>query len=140
MQRAGAGDFGRRNRLVERGTDKTLRGQVIHFARARRLQQSYAGTQIGQIEFQQVQIRMLVDAEFFDAPEIDGTGATVSAENLVAFVEQQRRQIGPVLAGNAGDDGGRVIHERADTLVNVCVCRCVGADATPLPCPITPIA
>jgi hypothetical protein len=51
-----------------------------------------------------MQIGALVYTQLFDAPEVDGAGASVGAVNLVALVEQEFSQIGAVLASNAGDD------------------------------------
>ena len=69
-------------------------GQTIRAARVR------------QVVFNQVQIGVVLDAQLFNAPEVDGAGPPISALHGVALVEQELRQIGAVLAGDAGDYGG----------------------------------
>ena len=46
---------------------------------------------------------MILDAELFQSPEVDRTGATVGAKDLVALVQQQLGEVSTVLAGDAGD-------------------------------------
>lgn len=53
-----------------------------------------------------MQIRVVLYAQLFDAPEVDGAGATVGAVDGVALVEQELRKVGAVLACDAGDYGG----------------------------------
>ena len=48
---------------------------------------------------------MLRDAQVLDAPEIDGAAAAERAEDAIAALEQELREVGAVLAGDAGDDG-----------------------------------
>ena len=98
------GDLGRGHRLVEGHPDEALRRQVVDLRRPRRLQQTDAGRQIGQVVFDQMQVRVVKNPEFLDPPEIDGTGAAVGAIHGVALVEQQLRQIGTVLASNTSND------------------------------------
>ena len=57
-----------------------------------------------------MQIGVVLDAQLFDAPEVDGAGAAVGAVNGVALVEQQLRKVSAVLACAAGDDGGFIFH------------------------------
>lgn len=68
------------------------------------MHQGDASAQIGQVVFDQVQIGVVLNAQFFDAPEVDRAGAAVGAVHGVALVEQELRQVGAVLAGYAGDE------------------------------------
>lgn len=47
---------------------------------------------------------MILDAELFQSPEVDRTGATVGAKDLVALVQQQLGEVSTVLAGDAGNN------------------------------------
>jgi hypothetical protein len=47
---------------------------------------------------------MVLDAQLFDAPEVDRAGAAVSAVHGVTLIEQQLRQVSAVLACYPGDD------------------------------------
>lgn len=51
-----------------------------------------------------MQIGVVLDAQFFNPPEVDGTGAAVGAVDGVALVEQELGEVGTVLASDAGDD------------------------------------
>lgn len=70
------------------------------------MHQCNAGAQVGQVVFNQMQVGVVLDTQLFYAPEVDGAGAAVGAVNGVALVEHELRQVGAVLAGDAGDDGG----------------------------------
>lgn len=107
-------NFRRGNRLLERNPDKALRREVIDFRSARLLQHADAGGKIGQIVFDQVQVRMLVNAKLFDAPEIDRTGSPESAIDFVAFIKQKLGQICSILAGNASDQCCFHFSQRSD--------------------------
>jgi len=63
-----------------------------------------AGRQVGEVVFDQLQVRMARDAELFDTPEIDRAGAAIGAEHRVALVEQELGQVGAILSGDTGDD------------------------------------
>ena len=98
--------------LLKAHAHKALRGQVVNLGGLHLLHQGDAGAQVGEVVFDQVQLGVLLDAQLVDAPEIHRAGATVSAIDGVALVEQQLRQVGAVLAGDAGDQGG-FVHEGA---------------------------
>jgi hypothetical protein len=83
-----------------------LGSQVVDFAGLDFLHEANAGAQVGQVVFDQVQIGVVLDAQLFDAPEVDGAGAAVGAVDGVALVEQELGQICAVLACDAGNDGG----------------------------------
>ncbi len=78
--------------LVKRHAHKALRSQIVDLVRLNSLHHSYAGAQIGQVVFDQMQIGVVLDAQFFDAPEVDGAGAAVCAVNGVALVEEELRK------------------------------------------------
>ena len=48
-----------------------------------------------------MQVRILLDAEFFDPPEVDGAGAAVGAVDHIALGQQEFGQIGAILARDA---------------------------------------
>ncbi len=104
VKAANAGDLRSGAGLVKRHAHKALRSQVVDFARLNLLHQGNAGAQIGQIVFDQMQIGMVLDAQLFDAPEVDGAGTAVGAVDGVPFIEQQLRKVGPVLTCDSGDD------------------------------------
>jgi len=52
-----------------------------------------------------MQIVVVLDAQLFYAPEVDGAGAAVGTVYGVALVEQQLRKVCAVLACDTGDDG-----------------------------------
>ncbi|GBH23845.1 hypothetical protein BvRS1_08940 [Burkholderia vietnamiensis] len=105
VQRADAGHLGGRRGLIERHADEALRGQVVQLVRLRAFEQPQARAGLGQIVFDERQVRMRGDAEFRDAPEVHRARATVGARYFVALVEQQLGQIGAVLPGDPRDDG-----------------------------------
>ncbi|CAM2156807.1 hypothetical protein PT2222_30148 [Paraburkholderia tropica] len=113
IERADAGDFGGRDRLIERHAHEALRREIVDLARLRAFEQTHGRARIGEIVLDEFERRMIGDAEFVHAPEIDRTGAPVSADHLIALVEQQFGQIRAVLAGYAGDD-------RFASFVHVC--------------------
>ena len=90
--------------LLEAHADKALRGQVVDLVGLHFLHQRNGGTLVGQVVFNQVQLRVAQDAQFLHAPEIDGAGAAIGAIDGVAFFEQQLGKISAVLASNTGDD------------------------------------
>lgn len=89
--------------LLKADADKALCGEVVNFIGLGFLHQGDAGAQVGEVVLDQMQVGVLLDAQLVDAPEIDRAGAAVGTINSVALVEQQLRQIGAVLAGDAGD-------------------------------------
>ncbi|MCY1279015.1 hypothetical protein D9M70_277590 [compost metagenome] len=104
VQRTDAGDLGSGHRLVERYTDKALGCEVVDLGGAGRLQQTNAGRQVGQIVLDQMQVWVILDAQFLNPPEVHRTGTAVGAIDLVAFLEQEFGQICPVLSANAGNN------------------------------------
>jgi hypothetical protein len=46
---------------------------------------------------------MTEDPEFLKPPEIDRAGSAVCAINLLSTIKQMLREVGPILAGNAGN-------------------------------------
>ena len=88
--------------------DVALRGEVVDLVRLDLLDDADQVGGIGQIAVMQVQahaalVRILV--QMIDAVGVERGGAALDAVNLVALVEQQLRQVGAVLAGDAGDQG-----------------------------------
>ena len=105
VDRAQAGDRGGGQRLVEGNADEALRRQVVNLIRFRALDQAQARGQVGQVVFDQRQVRVRGDAQFLDTPEVGRAGAAEGARHVVALLDQQLRQVGAVLAGDAGNDG-----------------------------------
>ncbi len=87
VQCANAGDLRRDDGLVEAHAHEALRGQVVDLVWLHFLHQRNAAAQVCQVVFHQMQIRVVLDAQFLNAPEVDGAGAAVGA----------------VLSGDAGD-------------------------------------
>ncbi|MOA41707.1 hypothetical protein D3C78_1636940 [compost metagenome] len=81
-----------------------MRSEVVHLGGFGVLQQTNAGRQISQIVFDQMQVRVGLDAQLLDTPEIDRTGTTVGAVDGVPLLQQQFRQVGAVLASDASYD------------------------------------
>jgi hypothetical protein len=77
--------------LIERHTHKALRREVVDLCRLRRFEQADARPHVGKVEFHQMQIRMLEQAQFIDAPEINRTGATIGAVDGVTLGEELLR-------------------------------------------------
>jgi len=65
-----------------------LCSQIVDFAGLNLLHQGNAGAKVGQVIFDQMQIGVVLNAQLFDAPEVDGAGAAVGAVNGVTLVEQ----------------------------------------------------
>jgi hypothetical protein len=91
--------------VVERHADEALRGQVVHLVRTGGFDQADARCEVGEVVFDEGQVRMLLDAELGDPPEVDRAGPAKRARHAIALVEEQLRQVSAVLAGNAGDQG-----------------------------------
>ncbi len=100
IEAANAGDLRGGGRLIKRHAHKALSGQVVYFGGLHLLHHGDARAQVGQVVFDQIQIRAVLDAQLFDSPEVDRTGAAVGAVHGVALVEQELRQIGTILTGN----------------------------------------
>ena len=78
--------------VIDRHPVRIQPGQTIRAARVR------------QVVFNQVQIGVVLDAQLFNGPEVDGAGPPISAVHGVALVEQELGEVGAVLTCNAGDD------------------------------------
>ena len=57
-----------------------------------------------------MQVGVALDAQFFDAPEVDGAGAAIGAVHGVALFEQELGQVGTVLARDASYQCNGVFH------------------------------
>ncbi len=75
--------------LVKRHAHKALGSQVVDLVGLDLLHQGHAGAQVSQVVFDQVQIGMVLNAQFFYAPEFDGAGEPVDAANGVALTQNQ---------------------------------------------------
>ncbi len=95
----------RRRGLVERHADEALRGEVVDLVRLRPLDESDAGADIGQVVLDEVEIGVVMNAQFLDAPEVDRTGSAIRSVDLVVAIEQELSQVGSVLSRDAGNDG-----------------------------------
>ena len=108
LQKVGSsktGDHTRRNRLVERYAYEALRSKVIDLGRLRRLEQANCRTHVRQIIFDQLQRRVILDAQFLNAPKIDRTGAAIGTVDGITTAEQVLRQICAILAADSRDNG-----------------------------------
>jgi hypothetical protein len=87
--------------LVKRHVHKALLSQVVDFAGLSFFHHSNARPQVGLVVSEQVQIGMVLNAQFFYASEVDGAGELVGAANGVALTQNQLWEVGTVLAGKA---------------------------------------
>ena len=102
---ADAGDLRRGDGLRKGDANEALGSQVIDLGGLGVLQQADTGRQVGQVVFDQLQVRMVGNAQLLHAPEIDGAGAAKSAEDAVALFQQQLRKVGAILPGDACNNG-----------------------------------
>ena len=105
---AGAGDVGGVFGAIEADADVALRGKVVDFVRLDFSQQSGQGAGVRQIAIMQNQPvfrRMRIGINGIQASGVEGAGAADEAVDFVAFGQQQFREVGAVLAGDAGDEG-----------------------------------
>lgn len=65
-----AGDLGRGGGVLKRNRHKALRGEVVNLSRLGLLQQPDARPEIGQVILDQMEIGMVLDPPFIDAPEL----------------------------------------------------------------------
>ena len=82
--------------------DEAHRGEVVDLVRlggAQRVDERALVEQVALVQRDPV-------AEVLDALELLGRGAAHHAVDLVALLEQQLGEVGAVLAGDAGDEGG----------------------------------
>ena len=87
VHRAQTGNFSRGNGLIEGHTDKTLRGEVVDLSRTGGFQQANAGGQVGQVIFDQMQIRVFGYTQLIHTPKVNRAGAAVGAVDLVALAQ-----------------------------------------------------
>jgi hypothetical protein len=106
VKRTDTGDLCRGVGLVKRHANKTLGSQVVNLYGVHLLHQGNAGSQVGQVVLHQMKVGVVLDAQLVNAPEIDGASAAIGAVHGVALFKQQLRQVGAVLTGDSGDDGG----------------------------------
>ena len=85
VQRADAGDLRRGVGLVKGHTNEALRGEVVHLHGFTGLQQAHGRAHVGKVELHQMQLGVLGNAKFLEAPEVNRTGAAVGALDSVAF-------------------------------------------------------
>ena len=81
------------------------------------VQEGDAGSEVGQVVFDQVQPRMLLDPELLDAPEVHRAGAAVRAVDLIAFCEEKFGEIRAILARDSGDE--RAFHDSAISVADL---------------------
>ena len=105
VQSADAGNVGGGGGLLKTDADKALRRQVVDFIGLDFLHQGNTGPLIGQVVLNQVQVRVRLQPQLGQAPEVDRAGAPVGAIHGVAFIEQQLGEVGTVLPGDASDEG-----------------------------------
>ena len=87
--------------LIEAHAHKTLCRQVVDFLGPGFLHQRDAGAQIRQVIFHQVQLRVVLYAQFFDPPKIDGACATIRAIDRVTFFQQELGKVRTILTRDA---------------------------------------
>ncbi len=93
-------------RRVETDAHMALRREIVNLLRLNFCQQPRQRAAVGQIAVVQEKpfaalVRVLVNR--FEPPRVERAGAANDAVHLVAFAQQQFREIRPVLAGDAGD-------------------------------------
>ena len=59
---------------------------------------------IGQVVLDEMEARMVENAEFLEAPEINRTGAPISTVDLVTLLEKEFGEVGAVLTGDPCDE------------------------------------
>ncbi len=105
---AGAGDVGGVFGTIEAHANMALGGEIVNFLRLNLAEQPRQGAGIGQVaimEEQPVFSQVRVGVNAVQPAGVEGAGAADQAVNLVAFGEQQLREVGTVLPGDAGDEG-----------------------------------
>lgn len=101
VQRPNTGDLRRGVRLVEADADEALSREVVDLRGTRALQQTNGRPQVRQVVFDQMQVRMLGNAQLFNAPEINGASTAVRAVDRIALRQEELRKISTILAGNS---------------------------------------
>ena len=107
-QRADAVGVGRVLGLLEADRHMALRREVVDLVGLHLLHDAREVRRIRQVTVVQdevavVDVRILV--QVIDAIRVEGRGAALDAVDFVAFLQQEFRQIGAVLARDAGDEG-----------------------------------
>ena len=97
-------------RLVEGDVDLALGRQVVDLVRLDGHHQPVEAARVRHVtvverEAHAFEVRWMGVLEVVDAAAVHGRGAAHHPVNLVALVQQQLRQVGPVLAGDPGDQG-----------------------------------
>ena len=91
----------------ERDADVRLGGEIVDLIRLNLGQDG--GQRLGITEVTVVETQVAVAeralAEMVDAAPVEGRGPPHHPVDLIAFVEQKLREVGAVLAGDAGDQG-----------------------------------
>ncbi|KAG1257178.1 hypothetical protein G6F65_016013 [Rhizopus arrhizus] len=91
-------------RLFERHPDVALRRQVVDLVRLNGLHDADQAARIGHVAVMQHEIARLVVrilVQVVDARGVEQRSAPLDAVDLIALGQQELRQVGPVLAGNA---------------------------------------
>ncbi|MNT22099.1 hypothetical protein D3C72_1574710 [compost metagenome] len=94
------GGFG----LVEARAHVALRRQVVDLVGLRIANERDRTAQVRQVVLHEMKLRMVLDAERLDAPEVHRTGSAEGSVDGVSLAQQQLGQVRPVLSGNASDD------------------------------------
>ncbi|MCY1528062.1 hypothetical protein D9M68_631540 [compost metagenome] len=105
-QRAQAVGIGRVLGLLERDADVALRGQVVDLVGLYRLHDADQAAGVGHVAVMQHEIAGLIMGilvQVVDAGRIEQRSAPLDAMDFIALGKQKLRQVGPVLAGNAGN-------------------------------------
>jgi hypothetical protein len=93
---------------VERHAHVRLGSEVIDLVGLDLVNEAYEARRVGQVRVMQKQAHLLlvgVAIEVVDALGVEGGRPAHQAVDLVALVEQLLSEEGPVLPGDAGDDG-----------------------------------
>ena len=91
---------------LEADLDVALRREIVDLVGLRLLDQADQVGGVGQVAVVQEETRVVlvrIDVEVIDAAGVERRGAPLDAVHHVALGEQERREIGAVLAGHPGD-------------------------------------
>jgi hypothetical protein len=83
-----------------------LRRQVVDLVGLRLLDQADQVGGVGQVAVVQEEARVVlvrIDVEVIDAAGVEGRGAPLDAVHHIALLQQERREIGPILPGHPRD-------------------------------------
>ena len=73
--------------LIEADTDKALSRQIVNLVGLSLLHERDAGAQVRQVIFDQMKIRVVLDAQLINSPEVNRAGTSVGAINSVPFFQ-----------------------------------------------------